>query len=162
MKKGQQAQIFGIIIGIIFISGIMIFGYTSFSNLKSSSDDAKLIQFQQELQSVVKKSYSNYGSVKQFKSVLPPGFDDICFVQLDMSPNLITDNNFIQQSVADGAGENTFLIGKSMKPFRLGTEEISYIKNSDKPYNCIKSIDGYIELRVKGVGRGVSITQWNS
>jgi len=159
MKKGQQAQIFGIIVSIFLVSGIMLFGYSSFTKIKETSEQASLIDFENELNGVIKTTYAKYGNVKQHKAVLPVGFDAICFVDLGNAPS-IDQYPLIKDSVDSKTGDNVFLIGKNFKALRMGTEKISYIKNEDDPFICLDSADGFINLRLEGVGRGVKIEAW--
>ncbi len=76
--------IFGIIFAAIVIGFLLMFGMGSVTDLFNISGNAQLGQQVVNLQSKVESTFNlAYGSVQEFKFVLPPGVKKICFVDPD-------------------------------------------------------------------------------
>ncbi len=182
-KKAQHSQIFTIILGIVIVGGILLFGYSSFNKLRIQSEQAEFIQFKEDLKSGVNLVYSDYGTVKKKELRLPLDYDEICFVDVDyvwgeiattenynfIQNNKVSQNNrglltLIDDSVKSNVKKNTFLLGpkNAFDSILLGNEdtEKSYIKNSNTPFVCVKASNGYLTLRLEGLGNGVKIEEW--
>jgi len=164
-KKGQHALIFTVILAIIVVGFIIVFGISSFNKLRASAEQATMIEFQEEIKGSAKTVYSQYDTVRKLELMLPGKYDTICFVDMyyfaSSADYTDIDDNRIRGSVEDGVEANTFLLGpkNAFMPLYLGGDK-SYVRNNNEPYKCIESADGYLTLRMQGLGNGVTIEKW--
>ena len=83
-KKGLGVgQVFVFIVAGITFALIMIFGYNAISGFLKSGEDVAFVQFKTDLESSIKKIYTEFGSVRVEKFTLPAKYTQVCFVDLD-------------------------------------------------------------------------------
>ncbi|MFH0701892.1 MAG: hypothetical protein V2A62_05665 [Candidatus Woesearchaeota archaeon] len=176
------AQVFIFILAAVSFALIMIFGYKAISSFVSSGEGVQLVQFKTDLESSIKKIYTEYGSVREERYKLPSEFQQICFVNLEYSApkgkmdQLIASlkkENF-QAGVAlkdayDASGgkdpglgyekvdENVFLAPlrqglTQIKVYRISIGNYSYPEGEELPYLCIKVNGGTFSLMLEGKG----------
>ena len=155
-KRAQiQSQHLIYIFALVIVVLILILGYKTTSGYQRKTDQISQIQFEQKLRNDVESLSSDYGSVKVKEYQLPPGFDEICFVDLE---KVDTENIFnyplIKDSVKSGVKANVFLLRENDNKF-----EESYIeglKLQNFPYySCVKSKKA--ELTIQGLGDGAVV-----
>jgi hypothetical protein len=87
-KKGIGiGQVFIFIVTIITFSVIMLFGYNAVIKIIDSGDKVEFFQFKKELESSVKKIYTEFESVRIKEYSLPSKYTQICFIDLDHKPS---------------------------------------------------------------------------
>ena len=82
-KAMGVGEVFVYIIAALTFALIMIFGYKAINQFLEKGQQVEFVQFKTELESSVKKIYSEYGSVREVRYRLPSGYTQICFVDLD-------------------------------------------------------------------------------
>ena len=87
-KKGMGVgQVFLFIIAAITFSLIMIFGYKAITGFIDSGEKVAFVQFKTDLESSIKRIYTEFGSVRIREYRLPLKYEQICFVNLDAQAN---------------------------------------------------------------------------
>ena len=76
-------QVFIYIISGLTFALIMIFGYKAINSFLISGEQVEFIDFKNQLESSVKKIYSEYGAVREETFNLPSSYERICFVNMD-------------------------------------------------------------------------------
>ncbi|MFA6461515.1 MAG: hypothetical protein WCV90_04550 [Candidatus Woesearchaeota archaeon] len=83
-KKGVGVgQVFIFIMAGVAFTLILIFGYRAINSFLSSGEGVQLVQFKTNLESSIKKIYTEYGSVRVNNYRVSGSFQQICFVNLD-------------------------------------------------------------------------------
>ncbi|MBS3123839.1 hypothetical protein J4437_04360 [Candidatus Woesearchaeota archaeon] len=83
-KKGMGVeQAFVSIVVVLTFGIIMIFGYKAIDGFLHSGEDVGFVQFKSDLESDVKRIYTEYGSVREKSYRLPAKYEQICFVDMD-------------------------------------------------------------------------------
>mgnify|MGYP001618121185 FL=1 len=124
------AQVFIFILAAVSFSLIMIFGYKAISSFVSSGEGVQLVKFKTDLESSIKKIYTEYGSVREERYKLPSGFQQICFVNLEYSPDSPGEKDQIITSLkkenfrAGVALEEAYSAQKEGKDSSLGYEKV--------------------------------------
>lgn len=149
-------QVFIFIIAAITFALIMIFGYGAISDFIEKGETVEFYQFKSDLETSIKKIYTEYGSVREKTFVLPTKYEQICFVDLSkVSPPDCTDklNDVYACDVwdtaggsYDGADENVFL--DPIAPVKIKVFKISMGSDS----LCLKVDKGRFKLRLEGKG----------
>ncbi len=162
-KKGMGVgEVFVYIIAALTFALIMIFGYKAINQFLEKGQQVELVQFKTELESSVKKIYSEYGSVREVRYRLPSGYTQVCFVDLDKryNPNCntlpLTDPvactvwKQAQESAGevkyDNADENVFLTPPA--PVKIKVYKI----NIPGGILCIPLTQSSFSLRLEGEG----------
>ncbi|MBI4983358.1 hypothetical protein HZC32_01835, partial [Candidatus Woesearchaeota archaeon] len=60
-----------------------IFGYKAINSFISSGESVQFVQFKTDLESSIKKIYTEYGTVRTETYRVPGNFNQICFVDMD-------------------------------------------------------------------------------
>ncbi len=85
-KSGMGVgEVFIFIIAAITFALIMIFGYKAISGLISGGEDVAFVQFKTDLESSIKKIYTEYGAVRVEEFHAPSKYTQICFVDMDFA-----------------------------------------------------------------------------
>lgn len=83
-KKGVGVgQVFIYIVAAISFALIMIFGYKAINSFLQSGEQVQLVQFKTDLESSIKKIYTEYGSVRTEKYRIPGAFEQVCLVNME-------------------------------------------------------------------------------
>ncbi len=83
-KKGiGVGQVFIYIVAAISFALIMIFGYKAINSFLQSGEQVQLVQFKTDLESSIKKIYTEYGSVRTEKYRIPGAFEQVCLVNME-------------------------------------------------------------------------------
>ena len=100
-KKGIGiGQVFVFIIAAITFGLITIFGYQAISGFLQSGEEVAFVQFKTELESSIKKIYTEYDSVRKKDFTTPTNFERVCFVDLEYNPD--PDNPLaVQEEIAE-------------------------------------------------------------
>ncbi|MBI2151482.1 hypothetical protein HYU21_02015 [Candidatus Woesearchaeota archaeon] len=98
-KKGMGIeQAFVSIIVVLTFGLIMIFGYKAIDSFLHSGEDVGYVQFKSEIESDVKRIFTEYGSVREKTYRLPAKYEQICLVNMNTVPGI--DENGINENVA--------------------------------------------------------------
>ncbi len=157
-------EVFVYIIAALTFALIMIFGYKAINQFLEKGQQVEFVQFKTELESSVKKIYSEYGSVREVRYRLPSGYTQVCFVDLDKSylencntlhltdPVACTVWKQAQDRVGeneiayDNADENVFLTPPAPVKIKV------YKLNIPEGILCIPLTQSSFSLRLKGEG----------
>jgi len=178
-RKGVGvAQVFIFMLAAISFALIMIFGYRAVQGFLSSGEEVQLVQFRTELDSSIKKIYTEYGSVREENYKAPTNYQKICFVNLEY-PATATDianlkkedfqaglaleeaRNFQINEQKSEAGyervdENVFLSPSTERLTQIKVYRISIGNESDTnaeyPYACVPIRNGAFSLILEGKG----------
>ncbi|MBI4980007.1 hypothetical protein HZC30_00450 [Candidatus Woesearchaeota archaeon] len=82
-KAMGVGQVFIYIVAAISFALIMIFGYKAINSFLQSGEQVQLVQFKTDLESSIKKVYTEYGSVRVEKYRIPGNFEQICLVNME-------------------------------------------------------------------------------
>jgi hypothetical protein len=174
-KKGVGVgQVFIFIVAAITFSLIMIFGYKAINSFLHSGEQVQFVQFKTDLESSIKKIYTEYGSIRKVQYHPPPRYRQICFVDMDYDNiNKEMDMLCAADPVAcdvwseaakgkasnkkgyDVVDENVFLSPKDSGLVAMKVHQIS-IYNEDltapKGFLCLPIIEGIFSLTLEGKG----------
>ena len=160
MKYSKKAmgigQVFIFMVAAITFALIMIFGYQTISEFLDKGEKVELTRFKTDLETNVKKIYTEYGSVRIKKFSLPVKYTQICFIDLSQKPPADCSFNVAacdtwktaaqQGSGLSKADRNVFL--KPAVEIPIKVYEIS-MKNN---YLCVPIKKGRFELKLEGKG----------
>jgi hypothetical protein len=168
MNKKAMAvgQVFIFIIAGITFALVLIFGYKAVDGFLSQGEEVEFIQFRNDLQSSVKKIYTEYGSVRT-EDFHPPGkYKRVCFVDLKydkineemadlcrQDPNACDVWSGIQEGLYQDLNEvpNVFLTPTADNPITVHT--IRLIEQGQRTGFLCKDITrGSFNLRLEGKG----------
>src|SRR3989338_11566318 len=83
-KKGLGiGQVFIFIVAALTFALIMIFGYKSITQFIEKGEQIEFVQFKSDLESSIKRIYSQYGARSTQQFTLPGKYEQICFVDLE-------------------------------------------------------------------------------
>jgi hypothetical protein len=162
-KKGiGVGQVFVFIIAAITFSLIMIFGYKAISGFLASGEQVEFVQFKTDLETSVRKIYTEFDSVRINSYRTPSKFEQICFIDLDAEPTpdqhdeLCAKDGFActiweEATGTGGTGyaghaENVFLKPPSTVPIK-----VFRIKMPEN-FLCLDINGGKFDLVLKGQG----------
>ena len=148
---------FVFIIAALTFSLIMIFGYKAINSFIESGEDVAFVQFKTQLESSIKKIYTEFGSVRRESFTLPSQYRQICFVDLEKE----YDDSLCQQNQVactawknnpgyENADENVFL--QPSAPVKIKVYKISISSDTGKNYLCLPIKQGIFELILEGKG----------
>ncbi len=159
-RKGQGiGQVFLFIIAGLSFALILIFGYKVVSDFLSRGEEVQFYQFKTNLETSIKKIYTEYGSVR-IETFRPPGsYSRICFVDLDDTRSdmagLCRNDSLAcdvwREARLPGGGynsvdENVFLT--PIAPVKIKVHDIAL----ERGYLCLPILDGQFRLRLQGLG----------
>lgn len=156
-KKGMAiGQVFIFMVAAITFALIMIFGYQTIAEFLDKGEKVEFTRFKTDLETNVKKIYTEYGSVRIKSFSLPGKHTQICFIDLsqkspsDCSFNAVACDVWKTATEQGGglskADRNVFL--KPAAEISIKVYEIS-MKNN---YLCVPINKGRFELKLEGKG----------
>ncbi|MDP7323712.1 MAG: hypothetical protein QF632_03045 [Candidatus Woesearchaeota archaeon] len=171
------SQIFTYVIALFIVSFVLIFGYRSIAGLKETGEKADFAQFKSKLESSIKLS-KGYGDVSNEVLALPPGYEKVCFADLDnptayrfSAHGLISNSldyvsggtNKVEKNVfliQDGGGMDSLFV-ENIKP-RIESESETPTddpKTEELPNDnpCIEVKNSNIRIRFEGQGDKTAI-----
>jgi len=156
-KKGMAiGQIFIFMVAAITFALIMIFGYQTIADFIEKGEKVEFTRFKTDLETNVKKIYTEYGSVRIKSFNVPNKYKQICFI--DLSKNPPSDCSFDisacdtwKTAAQQGGGlnqadKNVFLKPSSEIPLKV------YEISMQNDYLCIPINKGRFKLRLEGKG----------
>lgn len=169
-KKGIAiGQVFIFMVAGIIFALILIFGYRSLSQFMESGEKVEFTQFKTDLESSIKKIYTEYGSARKEDFYPPPKYEQICFVDMDASydPGMCDFDPLAcdvwqeaQEVRFDERGErisgyesveaNVFL--QPLAPVPIKVYKISIAPEEGKDYLCLEIKRGSFSLYLEGKG----------
>jgi len=165
-KKQAMAigQVFIFIVAALTFALIMIFGYRTIAQFMHSGEEVQFVQFKTDLESAVKKIYSEYGSARIEKFYAPANYKQICFLDLDAPYD---EGLCAFDSIACDAWQSTENYEKAqanvfLQP--LGTKEIKVYKIKIAPeenanFICLNLQNGMFSLYLEGKGDHTQISR---
>ena len=177
-KKGMGVgQVFIYIISGLTFALIMIFGYKAINSFLISGEQVEFIEFKNELESSVKKIYSEFGAVRELTFYPPSSYERICFVNMDKEPldgemddlckksSAACDTWKDVQNLDDGidrlesVDENVFLVPTAphkIKVFRITIFNIT--SNEQMGFWCSPIDEGSFSIVLEGKGDHTEIS----
>ena len=163
-KKGLGVgEVFIYIVAALTFAVIMIFGYKIINDFIDRGEDVQFLQFKNDLESSVKKIYSDYGSSRKETFHLPGGFDQISFVDFDSLYNeQFCDYNpvacsFWKSSAGenggyDAASENVFLKPAAAQQIKIFKFNVIPAKEGEEGFLCVPIVRGSFTIILEGKG----------
>ncbi len=170
-KKGLGVgEVFIYIVAALTFAVIMIFGYKIINDFIHRGEDIQFLQFKNDLESSVKKIYSDYGSSRKETFHLPGGFDEVCFVDFNSLYNeklcaydlvacsIWKDNEKAKEGNADlnagydAAGENVFLKPAAAQQIKIFKFEVIPGKEGEEGFLCVPVVRGSFTIILEGKG----------
>ncbi len=150
----------GMAVGMVFVfivagltfALIAVFGYGIITDFLEKGEQVEFIQFKTELESAVKKIYTEYGAIRTVTFHLPLKYERICFVDLDTQyDSSCTFDPYGCDVWKDAQGyeqadENVFLTPPApakIKVYKVDIDDGSF---------CLPVVDGSFTLRLEGRG----------
>src|SRR3989338_2871642 len=186
-KSGMGVgEVFIFIIAAITFASIMIFGYRAISGFISSGEDVAFVQFKTDLESSIKKIYTEYGAVRVEEFRTPPKYTQICFVDLDFAGEMETlkdfspaaydawktaqedfsqraENNRLDlNSVYDAADQNVFLKPAATVPIKLHQITLRGENDESQGFLCEPIYQGSFTLVLEGKGSHTQLSRVQS
>jgi len=157
-KKGLGVgQVFVFIVAAITFAMIMIFGYKAISGFLSSGEDVAFVQFKTNLESSIKRLYTEFGSVRVERFTAPSKYEQICFVDLDSDydPELCKFDQvgctvWEESSGYESSDENVFL--KPSAPVKIKVHKISIDPDVGRNFLCANIESGFFTIVLEGKG----------
>jgi len=157
-------MIFIFIVTALTFALIMIFGYKAIGDFLVKGEQVEFYQFKTDLESSVKKIYTEADSVNEVDFRLPLKYEKICFV--DLETNYPSDNSctfdvygcdvwqeaFNSGKKYEGADENVFL--EPAGPVQIKVYKL-IIDDNDRVEDgvlCVDIVKGKFKLRLEGKG----------
>lgn len=169
-------QVFMYILAAVTFALIAIFGYRAIESFLESGEQVEYVQFKNNLESEIKKVYTEYGAIREQKFYVPGEHQQICFVNMDKKDSLDEIKALCQkdqlacsiwqqaheaqepQTGYDVVDQNVFLTPSSpvpLKVFRIATctkDEGCPDRDSEEGYLCIPLSDGSFTIFLEGKG----------
>lgn len=175
IKKGQIAgQIFVYIMGLVIIALVFLYGYSAIRSFVTRTDQVTAIQFKTRIESNIEAAASDYGSVKKLELEVPPGYEEVCFVdtaRAQLKLDELDEYPIMKDSVESGRDANVFLItaGDVGQDYYVGHMTVDALTGSG--YGdllegagdymlCITPANGKIYLRLEGKGDHTFVGEW--
>jgi hypothetical protein len=160
----RRAQIIGqvfifIIAGLVFVL-ILGYGYKAITHLLERGEQVQLLDFRNELESVMNTIKRDYGSVQRVDLRVPAKTETVCLVSSDQEDIADVELQQLQQEYPLLAGawatgtENVFLIPRQPTPIRVNDMKV------EGGYSCVAAINGRVSLRVEGAGNKAAVSPW--
>ncbi|MBR9683603.1 hypothetical protein GOV03_03615 [Candidatus Woesearchaeota archaeon] len=172
-KKGMSiGMVFMFMLAVITFAVIMIFGYKAITDFMGSGEKVEFYQFKTDLESAVKKIYTEYGSVRIETFYLSAKYEKICFVDLEYEGDRSNEELCIAgsedyapiacdvwETAEDyaGAEENVFL--KPLPPADSPTIKVYQIELGEEGYLCLDVVKGRFKLQLEGLGDRTEISK---
>lgn len=163
-KMTKRAQVIGqvfifILAGLVFVL-ILGYGYKAITQLLERGEQVQLLDFRNELESVINTIKRDYGSVQRVDLRVPAKTDTVCLVSSDAEDITDTELQQLQQDYPLLAGawttgtENVFLIPRQPTPIRVNDLKV------EGGYACLPAINGRVSLRAEGAGNKAAVSPW--
>ncbi len=162
-------QVFIFIVVAITFSLIVIFGYKAIGDFLQKGEQVQFVQFKNDLESAVKRIYTQYGSTQIEEFSLPSRYEQVCFVDMD-HPFTEEEREKLcrwdqlacvvweqaqQAQLAGESGytavdENVFLKPAGPVPIKVFT--ITVVSSDSAGFLCREIQNGQFSLRLEGKG----------
>jgi len=160
----NRAQVIGqvfifILAGLIFVL-ILGYGYKAIMHLLERGEEVQLLDFRNELESVINTIKRDYGSVQRVDLRVPAKTETVCMVSSDQEDITDVQLEQLRQDYPLIAGawmtgtENVFLIPRQPTPIRVNDLKV------EGGYACLAAINGRVSLRAEGMGNKAAVSEW--
>ena len=171
-KRGLAiSQVFTFIVMALTFALIMIFGYKAIAGFLESVEKVQFVQFKNELEGAFQRISRDYGSVRIEEFHLPPGYEQICFVDLDYDPVIRSEEYPLlckKDPVActfwkDASDEeNVFLTPPAPVKIKVAKLKISphdSVEQQPGGFLCFPLQQGMFSLKLEGKGDHVDVAE---
>jgi len=167
------SQVFVFIVAAIMFAFILIFGYNAITDFLEKGETVEFYQFKSSLENSVQQIYSEYGAVRQEDYFLPVDYEQVCFVDLDSTPDsslasvdpiaydvwtTAHESSNPEERGYAAADENVFL--KPGAPVAIKVYKLDLQNSDGQPvgYLCQNISKGQFTLRLEGKGSRTLLT----
>lgn len=141
-RKAQvQTQIFVYVIAIVIVGLILVFGYNAIKKIGDRADEVSLIKFKSTIEGSFDSVRTSFGTVKLEKYEVPQGYEELCFVDLDIQGgvnvfSLENDYPLVYEAVTtQGNNKNAFLVkGLDIESYEV--DKINIGLSADRAEDC--------------------------
>ncbi|MFH1682948.1 MAG: hypothetical protein ABIA37_04075 [Candidatus Woesearchaeota archaeon] len=157
-KSGMTiGMVFVFLVAVITFAVIMLFGYKAITDFMDKGETVEYYQFKTDLETSVKKIYTEYGSVRVERFIVPVRYEQVCFVDLTKTApepcnfDLVACNLW-KEAAGNyaGADENVFLY--PLPPEGSSPIKVFNIDVGTQGYLCLNTTQGTFKLRMEGKG----------
>lgn len=161
-------QVFVFIVTAIVFAFIIIFGYNMITDFLDKGEQVEFYQFKTDLENSIKRIYTEYGAVRQEEYTLPVEYEQICFIDLDSTPNdALVSYDAIAYDVwitaQDGSlpeldrgyyavDQNVFLDPPAPVTLKVYRLEIDGELVGEEGFLCMDISKGHFTMRLEGKG----------
>ncbi len=167
----KRAQMIGqvfifILAGLLFVL-ILGYGYRAITNFIARGEEVQLLDFRNELESMITTIKHDYGSVQRVELRVSSKTEEVCLVT-----SLAT---YKPEDVKISGWEKPFKDAHPLlyNAWSTGTENVFLIPRQPTPllmqdvlvetgYVCVPVVGGRVSLRVEGTGNKAKISPWAS
>ncbi len=171
-KKAEGInQVFIFILVALTFAVITIFGYKAIGDFLKSGEEVAFVQFKNDLETSIKRIYSEFGSVRERTFHLPGRYGQVCFVDMDYTTEQTMDGlrekdpvayNAWEDVLAEGgyiaSEQNVFLTPEGIK-IKVYKISIADDESGSRGYLCLKTTLGSFSLRLEGKGDRTEISE---
>jgi hypothetical protein len=161
-KKAQNVgQLFIYMLAIVIVAVVLIFGYRAITQLNQNTEKVSLMQFQKNLNTKIKSTSSQYGTIKNEEIQISNKYKEICFVtnykitNYGSLPIDFTGYPAVEDSVESNTGKNVFIIdydNQMEEGFTIGKVVIN------NHFKCFQISNSVLQLMIEGKGDHVVIS----
>jgi len=146
---------------MIIVGLVLLYGYNAIKGFREKQEKVSLIETQKQIENTIKSMSSEYDSIKTERLQLPPNFKSICFVDKDYMgssaaecPGITPDSEAIVKDAIQAGTANIFLVPDGTINYKIGNLQVS------EGCICIKKTGSEAIFRIRGLGNGVEISEW--
>ncbi len=156
-KKSQTvSEMFVIIVAAFVLIIIILWGSRAIKSFTERTDDAKLVNFANDLRNDVENIAYQRGTVKRVDVSLPGGFTKVCFTERSkvIRDGPPTGTPALISKKAETTDQNVFTIPPSKVGIKLKNLTVH------NGILCLDASGGVINFRAEGTGRTVCVSEW--
>jgi len=163
MIKSKKSQIYGqvfiYILLIVIFGSILVYGIYAIGQLLNRAEKVELERFKIDMKNIVLEN-REFGSIDVVEMKIPPGFEEVCFINSfpkPTSPNSVKTSlesgakpiPIILDKIKSGSNDNMFLYPPGTESTFVGKMEVQTTQGSI----CLRSNNrGRVRFKLEGLG----------
>ena len=182
--------VLGYVIAAIIFAMILLYGYKIVFKFQNDADRITSTQLAVDLKAAVKKIGADFGTIDKRELKLPSGVTKVCFLDMIWAsdPNNDPDSSSgakqgicgsgntdynigicdAWKGASSNQGENVYLLNQNdiaadpidAGPIKLGLDDATNGYDSSPHYLCLPTINGKVEIKLRGLGDSVELSEW--
>jgi hypothetical protein len=154
--RAQAQQVFIFILAGVIMAAVLLLGIRFIGTTLGQAEEAKEINFINEMKNMVSSLEADYGSVEKKTFRVPGDTDEVCFVEPGFGASEYSGlSPLIIEEVL--VGENNFYIVKGGVPTGDNVGRIRLKEKRGIAYQCFKPVNERIVVEFEGVKGGVAV-----